>query len=209
MSGPVMVEVDPAAVSPDHAYKLLVGAVVPRPVAWVTTLAPQGHVNLAPFSCFTFVCSEPPMIAISVGRLGGELKDTPRNIAAHGEFVAHIADEGQVEQVHESSTEFPREVSEVNHLGLEVAPSRKVKVPRLAAAPVAMECRLERTIDFGLERTRLIVGEVVHFHIAENLYKDGRIDALRFRPVARLGGPRYARLGEIVQLKPVHVTPKS
>ena len=71
-----------------------------------------------------------------------------------------------------------------------------------------MECRLERTIDFGIERTRLIVGEVVHFHIAENLYRNGRIDALRFRPVARLGGPRYVRLGEIVELKPVHVTPK-
>src|SRR5262249_55749281 len=117
MAGPAMVEVDPASISPDTAYKLLVGAVVPRPIAWVTTLAETGPVNLAPFSCFTFVCSEPPMLAVSIGRLNGQQKDTPRNIDATGEFVVHIADEGHVGQIHESSTEFPPEVSEVEHLG--------------------------------------------------------------------------------------------
>ena len=94
---PAMVEIDPASLDADEVYKLLVGAVVPRPIAWVTTRSEAGHVNLAPFSCFTFVSSEPPMLAISVGRLRGELKDTARNIAREKEFVVHIADESQVE----------------------------------------------------------------------------------------------------------------
>ena len=203
------VEIDPATAQAEETYKLLVGAVVPRPIAWVTTLTKSGRVNLAPFSCFTFVSSKPPMVAISVGRLVGKLKDTARNIAERGEFVVHIADESQVELVHRSSQEYPEEVSEAELLGMEMVPSRRVAVPRLAAAPVALECRHERTVEFGKLRAQLIAGEVVNFHIAESLYREGKIDATRFRPIARLGGPRYARLGEIITLQPVFVTPKS
>lgn len=204
-----MVEVDPATADAEITYRLLVGAVVPRPIAWVTTLSKSGRVNLAPFSCFTFVSSKPPMVAISVGRLRGKLKDTARNIAERAQFVVHIADESQVELVHRSSKEYPEEVSEVELLGLEIAPSRRIAVPRLAAAPVALECRHERTVEFGELRAQLIVGEVVQFHVAESLYREDKIDATRFRPIARLGGPRYARLGEIVTLEPMFVTPKS
>jgi flavin reductase (DIM6/NTAB) family NADH-FMN oxidoreductase RutF len=153
------------------------------------------------------------MLAVSVGRLGvGDkvrLKDTARNVAERGEFVVHVADESQVEQVHQSSTEYPEDVSETEVLGLELLPSRRVSVPRLAAAPVAMECRHERTVEFGRLRTQLIVGEVVCFHVAESIFRDGKIDATLFRPIARLGGPRYARLGEILTLKPVFMSPKS
>lgn len=208
-----MVEVDPAAVDAENTYKLLVGAVVPRPIAWTTTMSGSGRVNLAPFSCFTFVSSEPPMLALSVGRLGLadslHLKDTARNIAERGEFVVHIADESQVELVHESSGEYPADVSEVEELGLALVPSRRVSVPRLAAAPVAMECRHSQTVEFGRLRAQLIVGEIAQFHVAEHLYLDSKIDATRFRPIARLGGPRYARLGEILTMKPVLMSPKS
>lgn len=203
------VEIDPAALGVESVYKLLVGAVVPRPIAWVTTRSASGAVNLAPFSCFTFVSSDPPLLAISVGRLKGELKDTARNVARDGEFVVHIADEGQVAQVHQSSTEYPEGVSEVEMLGLALAQSAAVAAPRLAGVPVAMECRHAQTVEFGRLRTQLIVGEVVRFHIAEGLYRDGRIDAERFRPIARLGGPRYARLGEVLTLQSVYVTPKA
>ncbi len=203
------VEVDPARLDPDEAYKLLVGAVVPRPIAWVTTRSAAGHVNLAPFSCFTFVSSAPPMLAISVGRLRGALKDTARNIARDQEFVVHIADESQVESVHRSSEELPEDVSEAAALGLELTPARHVGAPRLAAAPVAMECRHAQTVEFGRLRAQLIVGEVLAFHVAAELYSNGRIDATRFRPIARLGGPRYARLGEVVTLQPIYVTPKN
>jgi flavin reductase (DIM6/NTAB) family NADH-FMN oxidoreductase RutF len=205
---PAMVEIDPAQLDADEAYKLLVGAVVPRPIAWVTTRSAAGHINLAPFSCFTFVSSEPPMLAISVGRLRGALKDTARNIAREREFVVHIADESQVELVHRSSEELPEDVSEAAALGVELAPARRVRTPRLADAPVAMECRHAETVEFGRLRTQLIVGEVLAFHVADAIYSNGRIDATRFRPIARLGGPRYARLGEVVTLQPVYVTSK-
>lgn len=204
-----MVELDAEALDPEEAYKLLVGAVVPRPVAWITTVSAAGHVNLAPFSCFTFVSSDPPMLGISIGRLRGNLKDTARNIARGAEFVVHIPDQAQVEQVHRSSVEFPADVSEPAELGLELVPSRRVSTPRLAAAPVAMECRHASTVEFGRLRTQFIVGEVVMFHVAAALYRDGKIDAAAFRPIARLGGPRYARLGETITLQPVYVTPKN
>lgn len=203
------VEIDPAAIGVEAAYKLLVGAVVPRPIAWVSTRSASGAVNLAPFSCFTFVSSDPPMLAISVGRLKGELKDTARNIARDGEFVVHIADEGQVAQVHQSSTEYPEGVSEAAELGLAVVPGSSVATPRLAGVPVAMECRLAQTVEFGRLRAQLIVGEVLRFHVDAALYRDGRIDAERFRPIARLGGPRYAKLGELLTLQAVYVTPKA
>jgi flavin reductase (DIM6/NTAB) family NADH-FMN oxidoreductase RutF len=204
-----MVEIDPASFDADTVYKLLVGSVVPRPIAWVTTQSESGHINLAPFSCFTFVSSDPPMLAISVGRVRGALKDTARNIERNGEFVVHIADESQVELVHESSKEYPEQVSEVRELGLGTLPSRRIATPRLAAPPVSMECRHAQTVEFGRLRAQLIVGEVLLFHVAPDIYRDGRIDATRFRPIARLGGPRYARLGEILTMQPVYVTPKS
>ena len=204
-----MVEVDVAALDADEAYKLLVGAVVPRPIAWVSTLNAAGRVNLAPFSCFTFVSNDPPLLAISVGQRLGGLKDTPRNIESRGEFVVHIAHESQVGPLHESSEEHPPEVSETDLLGLATVPSRQVSVPRLVDAPVAMECRHAQTLEFGRLRTRLVLGEVLCFHVAEDLWTGARIDAERFRPLARLGGPRYARLGEVMTLRPVEVSPRT
>lgn len=209
MAAPPTVVVEAASLDNEEAYKLLVGAVVPRPVAWVASLNPEGKVNLAPFSCFTFVSNDPPLLAISVGRRKGGQKDTPRNIESAKEFVVHIAHESQVVEVHESSVEHPPEVSEAELLGLETVPSRHVKVPRLAAAPVAMECRHVQTLDFGRLRTQLVIGEVLCFHVAEDLWTGKRIDAERFRPVTRLGGPRYAKLGEILTLRAIAVSPRT
>ena len=204
-----MAIVDAGSLDAEEAYKLLTGAVVPRPVAWVTSLSAGGKVNLAPFSCFTFVANDPPMLAISVGRRLGAAKDTSRNIEERKDFVVHIAHESQVALVHESSEEHPPEVSEAEVLGLETVASRHVRAPRLAAAPVAMECRHAQTIEFGRLRTQLVVGEVLCFHVDDALWTGKRIDAERFRPVARLGGPRYATLGEVITLRPVAVSPRT
>ena len=156
-------------------YKLLTGVVVPRPIAWVTTLSAAG-VNLAPFSTFTFVSPKPPMLAFSVGQRGGIYKDTARNILAVEEYVVHIADGALIEAVHNSAIEYPPEVSETEMLGLATVPSLHVKPPRLAAAPIAMECRLRQCLEFGDTRSRLIVGEVVAFHFRDGLLKNGKID---------------------------------
>jgi flavin reductase (DIM6/NTAB) family NADH-FMN oxidoreductase RutF len=111
--------------------------------------------------------------------------------------------------VHDSSVEHPPEVSEVEELKLETRPSERIKVPRLAAAPVAMECVFRQCLEFGEARSRLIVGEVVMFHIRDGLVNNGKVETEALDPIARIGGPRYARLGEIVTLRGVFQTPKS
>ena len=201
--------IDPEQLDPEATYKLLTGMVVPRPIAWVTTATSTGGVNLAPFSAFTFVSSKPPMVGINVGRKAGAMKDTGANILRTGEYVIHVPDASLLEAVHQSSVEHPAEVSEADLLGLQTIASEHVHVPRLADAPIAMECRLHRSIAFGDTGSEFMVGEVVAFHVREGLLVDGKIDTTALRPICRLGGPAYALLGEIVRMKPVAQTPKS
>jgi flavin reductase (DIM6/NTAB) family NADH-FMN oxidoreductase RutF len=202
-------KIDPAELGAEKAYRLLTGIVVPRPIAWVTSQSRAGTINLAPFSAFTFVSPKPPMLAISVGRKGNIYKDTAHNILATEEYVIHIADSPLMNAVHESSVEHPSDVSEVEHLQLETVASERIKVPRLAAPPVAMECRFHQCLEFGETKSRLIVGEVVMFHIRDGLLNNGKVETAALDPIARIGGPRYARLGDIVTLKSVFQTRKS
>jgi flavin reductase (DIM6/NTAB) family NADH-FMN oxidoreductase RutF len=201
--------IDPAYLDPETAYRLITGVVVPRPIAWVTSLSATGVLNLAPFSAFMFVSPKPPLLAISVGRKGNIYKDTAQNILNNEEYVVHIADSSLMNAVHESSTEHPPEVSEVDELGLATLPGERIKVPRLTAAPIAMECRFRQCLEFGETRSRLIIGEVLVFHIRDGLLKNGKIETEALDPIARIAGPRYAKLGEIVTLKPVFQTSKT
>lgn len=198
-----------ADLAAEQSYRLLTGLVVPRPIAWVTTLSATGIVNLAPFSHFTFVSPKPPMLAISVGRKGDTYKDTATNILQTEEFVVHIADSTLVEPLHESAEEHPPEVSEADVLGLETAPSQHVRVPRLKAPPVAMECRLRHCIEFGETRSRLMVGEVLVFRLRPDLLDNGKVDTRRLDPIGRIAGPNYTKLGEIVTQRALHQTSKS
>jgi flavin reductase (DIM6/NTAB) family NADH-FMN oxidoreductase RutF len=198
-----------SALAAEPAYKLLTGIVVPRPIAWVTTLSDQGVVNLAPFSCFTFVSSAPPMVGINIGRKAGQPKDTGRNIRHSGEFVVHIADETMTDLVHLSAVEHPPEVSEAALLGLDLIPSDTVATPRLARAPIALECRLHQAIPFGRTGSEFTVGEIVVFHLQDGLCENNKIDSNRLRPISRLGGPNYATLGDIVTMRSIAQTPKS
>lgn len=195
-------QVNPADLNEDASYKLITGVVVPRPIAWVASGVEPGAINLAPFSTFTFVSSFPPMVAFNCGRRQGEQKDTSRNINAYREYVIHIADESLLDPLHQSSRDFPPDVSEVEALGLETAPSERIRTPRLARAPVAMECTLHQVLSFGPARSEFFVGNVVMFHVRDDLYANGKIDTRRLRPICRLGGPTYARLGEIVTMGP-------
>jgi flavin reductase (DIM6/NTAB) family NADH-FMN oxidoreductase RutF len=193
----------------DAVYKLMSGSVVPRPIAWVTTLNEQGRVNLAPFSAFTYVSIEPPMLGFHCVRKAGARKDTLNNARAIGDFVVHIADTSLVRAVHESSEEHPAEVSEAELLGLATAPSLVVRTPRLAEVPIALECRFHEAIPFGVGGSELVVGEVVAFHVRDALLRDGKIETVALDPIARLGGPNYARLGEVISLRPIASSPKS
>lgn len=198
-----------ASLDADQTYRLLSSVVVPRPIAWITSLSRTGVVNLAPFSCFTFVSNRPPLIGVTIGRKVGRRKDTGANIHATREFVINIGDAAQMEQIHLSSIEHPPDVSEVDLLGLRTSPSTAIGCPRLADAPVAMECRLHRVVEFGALGSEFVVGEIVQFHFRDGLYRDGKVETAELRPVCRLGGPNYATLGPIVTLQPIALTPRS
>jgi flavin reductase (DIM6/NTAB) family NADH-FMN oxidoreductase RutF len=193
-------EIRPADLPGEAAYQLLCGIVVPRPIAWVSTRSASGGSNLAPFSCFTFVSHRPPMVGVSIGRRPNGFKDTARNIHETQEFVVHIGDETLLDPVHRTGAEFPPEVSEAELLGLELVPSKLVAPRRVAKAPIAMECRLHKVVDFGVNQ--FFVGEIHLFHIREGLAVNHKIDARRLRPIARLGGPNYSTLGEIIGMTP-------
>jgi flavin reductase (DIM6/NTAB) family NADH-FMN oxidoreductase RutF len=203
------VSIDPKTLEPEESYKLVIGTVVPRPIAWVTSRNAQGGVNLAPFSAFMFVSPKPPLLAISVGHKAGVYKDTVTNILQREDYVIHIANMAMIEPLHMSSIEHPPDVSEVDLLGLATERSTLIETPRLRDAPIALECRFRQCLEFGHTKSRLIVGEVVMFHVRDDLIKDGKIDTKALDPICRLGGPRYAGLGEIVTMQPVEQTKKS
>jgi len=195
-------EINAANLDADAAYRLLVGAVVPRPIAWITTVSPSGVVNAAPFSCYTFVCNDPPMLAINIGRRDGQSKDTARYIRNSGEFVVNVVSENLLETMHATSAECGPEISEVEALKIAVVPSIAVRPPRIAASPINLECHLDNVIELGRHRNELVFGRIVHFHVADSVCELGRIDSQKLKPVARLAGRRYARLGGIVNLPP-------
>jgi flavin reductase (DIM6/NTAB) family NADH-FMN oxidoreductase RutF len=200
-------DIAPETLSIEATYKLLTGCVVPRPIAWVTTLADDGHINAAPFSAFTFVSNRPPMVGVSIGKKVGVLKDTPRNILARKEFVVNIGDLNLLDQLHLSAQEYPPDVSEVEELDIEVLPSVRIKTPRIAKAPVSLECRLNQVVSFN-EKTGFYVGEIVNFHIRDGLLKNGKIETAELNPICRLGGPNYATLGDIITKKAIFVSSK-
>lgn len=187
-----------------EAYKLLTGVVVPRPIAWVTSMSSPEHTNAAPFSAFTFVSNKPPMLGVSVAKLAGVLKDTARNINETGEFVVNIADRKMLPELHMSATEYPPEVSEIDELGIELAPSALISTPRIAKAPISMECRLHQVLEFGELKSNFFVGEVVMFHIRDGLAVDGKIATKDLDPIARLGGPNYVDLADVVTMPTVY-----
>jgi flavin reductase (DIM6/NTAB) family NADH-FMN oxidoreductase RutF len=189
----------------EAAHKLLVGAVVPRPIAWVTSLSTSGAVNLAPFSFYTVLSLRPMMLGINIGRRQGKLKDTARNIAERGEFVVNVCVESMVEQVHRSGNHYPENVSEAEILGLDLSPSLTVVVPRLSQSPISMECVRVQALEFGEEQAGFIVGAVKHVYVRDDLYRNGKIDTAQLRPLSRVAGPAYAGLGELIYMKPGNV----
>lgn len=185
-----------------EAYNLMNALIVPRPIAWTTTLDAHGTVNLAPYSTFNIVCYDPPLLGMNVGlREDGTRKDTSRNAKERGELVIHIADDAMLEALHASSYPYAPGVSEAERLGLALAPSTDVAVPRLRDAPLAIECRLHDVISFS-PKADFLVSRVVRVHAREGLLANAKIDTQALRPIARLAGPVYGLLGRTVTMKP-------
>lgn len=194
-------EINAATLDRATTYKLMTGSIVPRPVAWVTTRSEQGIVNAAPYSAYTLISPDPPLVVFHSSKRNGD-KDSARNIRATGEFVVNVANEDLLLKMHNSSATLPPEVSEPAEFDIDLTDSVMVKPPRIKASPICFECRLSQMFDVGNEPHTLIIGEIVHFYVADHLYQNGRIDQERLRPIARIGGPTYARLGEFIHLPP-------
>lgn len=186
-------ELELARLSAHERYKLLIGLVIPRPIAWVSTWSANGIANCAPFSFFNVISEAPPLCILSFNpRSDGVMKHTLKNIGRTGEFVVNLVDEGTANAMHASAAEIPESESEFARSGLTPVPAKLVKHPRIGEAPAAFECRLERRIEFGPER-EMVVGEILLVHARDGIIDPTtkRISEERYRPVGRLYGNRY------------------
>ncbi len=175
-------------------YKLLIGTVVPRPIAWVTTLSPEGRVNAAPYSFFNCLSADPPILALGVENHDDmSFKDTAHNIRMTEEFTVNIVDFANVEAMNICAVPFPPEVDELEMAGLHAIPGEKVRCPRIAEAPVALECRRHLTLELGRSR-EIILGLVLAVHIREDIVDAERfyVDQQGLDAVGRMGGHGYA-----------------
>lgn len=188
---------DPRAMPANLVYRFLISAVVPRPIAFVSTLGAAGGTNLAPFSYFNAVSSEPPLVAIAISDRAGDPKDTLRNIRETKEFVVNIVSEPLLDAMVRTAGEWPRSMSEFGLAGLTPAPSERVRPPYVAESPLQLECRLHREIPLG--NSILVVGEVVLARVRDEVLTDGRVDPAKLAPIGRLGGELYAPLGPVLR----------
>lgn len=185
------------------AYRLLTSLVIPRPIAWISTLAADGTPNLAPFSFFTIVSSRPLMVMFSSSpRPAGAPKDTLANAAETGEFVVNLADEALAGLMNQTSATLGPEIDEFAAYGVEAIPSVDVAPPRVASAKAAFEARVAQVIPIEGSRSIMVLGQVLRVHVNEDvLAEDGIADPQRLAPAARLGRDQYSALGRVFSLK--------
>lgn len=186
-------ELELASLPALERYKLLIGLVIPRPIAWISTWSENGVANCAPFSFFNVISEEPPLCIVSFNRRAdGAMKHTLKNIRRSGEFVVNLADEGSANAMHASSAELPEAESEFALAGLTPVPATRVKHPRIGEAAAALECRVERRIEFGPER-EMVVGEILVVHARAGVIDPAskRISEEAYHPVGRLFASRY------------------
>jgi flavin reductase (DIM6/NTAB) family NADH-FMN oxidoreductase RutF len=197
----VTVKLDPAVLSPADVYRLMIGIITPRPIAWVSTISPQGVTNLAPFSFFNGVGANPPAIVFCpVNRKDGSKKDTVLNIEASGELVVNVVPYAAREAMNATSEELPHEVSEFERCGVASLPSERVKPPRVQQSPVALECVRHQIVHVGEGplAANVIIARIVLMHVADELLDDkGRIAPRALDTIGRLGGSGYARTTDL------------
>ncbi|MGG1678565.1 flavin reductase family protein [Neobacillus sp. NRS-1170] len=199
-----MLSIDPASLSERENYKFLIGSIIPRPIAFVTTISKDGVLNGAPFSYFNIVSSNPPMISLSIQRSSGRQKDTARNIMESKEFVVHIVDDHNVEKINKTAANLPPDESEIELANLTPIESAKISVPGVKEAKIRMECSMEHSFELGGSDTPgcdFIIGKVVQFHVESDIYENGRINPRGLGAVSRLAGNNYAKIGEIFEIE--------
>ena len=195
-------EISPSTLPHQSIYKLLTGSVVPRPIGWISTVNPEGQPNLAPFSFFNVVCSNPPTVVFSpmIRSTDGKPKDTLNNIKANGEFVVNIVTEKLVDAMNLSSVEALPEVDEFVFAGVTPVKAVVVKSPRVAESPIHFECKARDIIEISDQPggASVVIGTVVHLHIDDGvLLGTDKIDLAALRPIGRLAGGEYVRMTDI------------
>jgi flavin reductase (DIM6/NTAB) family NADH-FMN oxidoreductase RutF len=189
-----MTEVNFDDITSYERYKLMASLIVPRPIALVTTLGANGVVNAAPFSMFNMIGEDPPILMISINRLqDGQLKDTAANILHNGQFVVHMSDEPIAQKMHACGKNFPSDVSELLAVGFTPVPSRTVKPPRIAEAPIAFECVLHEKLE--TPSRYVFIGRIQWLAARDGLIdtQAWRVNLKDYRPVARFGASFYTR----------------
>lgn len=197
-----MIHIDPSELSTRERYRLMISSIIPRPIAFVTSIGSNGVVNAAPFSYFNGVTSSPPIISLSVGYRKGAAKDTGRNIRETGEFVVNVVSRSIAEKMNTASADFAPDVSEIIEADLKIMPSELVSPPRLAESPVQMECKLYKLIEIGEGPNDLILGEVLRWHLNPHIKIDERyhIDPASLDVIGRLGGPQYCTTNDVFEM---------
>lgn len=196
---------DPEQLQQKDIYKLLTGLIIPRPIAWVSTINEEGIPNLAPFSYFNAVGDDPPHLMFSISRSGYLNKDTLNNILKSKEFVVNMVTEELAEKMNSTAHPLQPHESEFEFADVQAAVSIKVKPPLVAESPVSMECVLEH--HYNLENHKnggstIIIGRIVHFHIKEGILTDNfHVNIENYQPISRLAGANYAKLGELFTIK--------
>jgi flavin reductase (DIM6/NTAB) family NADH-FMN oxidoreductase RutF len=198
-------QIDPRHTSQKNVYKILTGTVIPRPIGWISSVSKDGIPNLAPFSFFNAVGEDPPHVMFSTVRSGNTNKDTLNNVLETGQFVVNMATEDLVDVMNATSVNLPPDGNEFDYAGLTAEPSVLVKPPRVKESPVSFECELvhhyslEGHTDGG---ATIMIGRIVMFHVDDSvLLDDYKINQEVYRPIARLAGVNYAKLGEIFSIK--------
>lgn len=199
------IELDPKALTIPERYKLLIGTVVPRPIALVSTRSSEGQLNLAPFSYFNVVCTDPPTILFCPNTRGtdGEKKDTLVNIEQTGEFVVNIVSEAMTPQMNQTAAEYSYGINEFEKSGLTPVPSVIVKPPRVLESPASFECKLQQVIQVGNGQRGsgyVVLGDIVRFHYRADVYDNGHILIDKLKPVARLAGNAYCPVRDVFEL---------
>jgi flavin reductase (DIM6/NTAB) family NADH-FMN oxidoreductase RutF len=188
---------DPEQIATNDIYKLMIGIIVPRPIAFVSTVDSSGLRNLAPFSYFTACGTNPPVVCFTTSVRSGPnpYKDTLRNVEATGEFVVNIVSEEIAEQMNKTSAEVPPGVDEFALSGLTPLASDLVKPPRVAESKAQMECRLHQILRVGDKPGGgiLVLGQVLRFHVLESLLEGYKVDPGKLKAIGRMGGPTYVR----------------
>jgi len=186
--------IDAKDLSPKEHYFMMAGTVIPRPIAWVSTKGKDGSCNLAPFSFFNAVTTDPPLLSICIGnKENGEHKDTLRNLLETKECIVHIIDESMADAMTASAEALPYGECEIQKIGLATQKAKMVDIPLIEGAKVAYECKLYKHDRIGNKPMNIVFVEILCYHIIDKAYKDGRVDEGCLGALGRLGGKKYIK----------------